>query len=124
MKTTFKNHLGRFILLSGFLFLSSQLFAVETFLIKGKVQNSSNGDIKNVIVTLFHFKTIEPVAISKCNGKGEFNFNNVPEGEYFLVVQKDGISKAKPKIISLDNSGKIVEKRVERTEILQLIDVS
>lgn len=122
MKTTIKNQFGRFILLAGLMILSTQLFAVETFSVKGKVLNSSNGNIKNAIVTLSHIKTLEPVATTKCNQNGEFYFDKVTEGEYIMTVQKDGISRAKSKIISLDETGKIVEKKVERRETLQLID--
>jgi hypothetical protein len=123
MKTTIKNQFGRIILLTGLLFLSSQLFAAETFSLKGKVQNCSNGNIKNAIVILSHIKTLEPVATTKCNESGEFYFDKVAEGEYIMTVQKDGISRAKSKIISLDGNGLIVEKKVERTKTTQLIDV-
>jgi len=122
METTIKNQFGRIILLAGLVFLSSQLFAAETYSVNGKVQNSSNGNIKNAIVTLSHIKTLEPVATTRCNEKGEFYFAFVPEGEYIMTVQKDGISRAKSKIISIDETGKIVEKKVIRFETLQLID--
>jgi hypothetical protein len=124
MKTTIKIQFGRFILLVGLMILSTQLFATETFSVKGQVQNSSNGNIKNAIVTLSHIKTLEPAATTKCNENGEFYFDKVAEGDYIMTVQKDGISRAKSKIISLDENGKIVEKKVERTETLQLIDVA
>ena len=123
MKTTIKNQIGRCILLAGLMILSSQLFAAETFSLKGKVQNSSNGDIKNAIVTLSCIKTLEAITTTKCNEKGEFYFDKVVEGDYIMTVHKDGISRAKSKIISLDEKGKIVEKKVERTEMLQLIDI-
>ena len=124
MKTTIKNQFGRIILLMGFMFLNSQLFASATFSVTGKVQNSSNGNIKNAIVTLSNIKTLEAITTTKCNVNGEFYFDKVAEGEYILTVQKDGISRAKSKIISLDENGIIVEKKVERTETLQLIDVA
>ena len=124
MKTTIKNQFGIFILLSGLMVLSSQLFAAETFSLKGKVQNSSNANIKNAIVTLSNINTLEAITTTKCNEKGEFYFEKVVEGDYIMTVQKDGISRAKSKIISLDVNGKIVEKKVERSETLQLIDVA
>ncbi len=123
MKTTIKNQFGRFILLAGLTILSTQLFASESFSVKGKVINSSNGNIKNAIVTLSHIKTLEPIATTKCNENGDFYFDKVAEGEYIMTVQKDGISRAKSKIISLDENGKIAEKKVEHTETIQLIDI-
>jgi hypothetical protein len=122
MKTSIENQFGRIILLVGLMFLSSQLFAAETFSVNGKVQNSTNGNIKNAIVTLSNIKTLESVAKTRCNERGEFYFAFVPEGEYIMTVQKDGISRAKSKIISLDETGKIVEKKVLRFETVQLID--
>jgi len=124
MKKVKNNRNKRFILLAIVVFLGSQLFAAEAFTLKGKVQNNSNENIKNAIVTLTYIKSLEPAAITKCNKSGEFFFENVVEGEYILTVQKDGISRAKSKIISLDETGKVVEKKVKRTETFLLIDAA
>jgi len=124
MKTIIQHQYGRLILLAAILVFSTQLFAAEAFTVKGKIQNYTNVNIKNAIVTLSYIKSLEPAAITKCNESGEFSFENVGEGDYILTVQKDGISRAKAKIISLDQTGKVVEKKVERTETLLLIDAA
>ena len=120
MKATIKNQITRVFIISGLLFLSTQLFAHETFSVEGKVVNRTQQTIKNAVVTLTNINTLEAVATGICRENGQFNIDNVPEGQYILTVQKDGISRAKSMIVYVDGNGNLIVKNTENHQEIEL----
>lgn len=113
MKTTKRNQIVRVCLLSGLLLFGSQLFAIEHYSVNGRVLNTSKESIKNAVVTLSDPNTSETIAIGSCKENGYFFIENVPSGEYLLTVEKDGISRAKTKMIRIDENGNSVVRNIE-----------
>ena len=110
MKT---NQLARVLLLVGLVLCGTQLFAQETYTLKGKVFNTKTTTIKGAVVSLLNPTTLKLVASGKCNEKGEFYIDSVVEGEYIMTVKKDGEFRGKTKRVIIDSNGEFAIKNHE-----------
>jgi len=106
MKT---NRLRRVLLLTGLVLLGTQLFAQNSFEIKGKIVKSDKKGGNYATVTLLNSKTMEIVAEDVCNENGEFVIDQVMKGEYILLVQKPGFPKPEKRFIKIDEKGTFIE---------------
>lgn len=67
--------------------------------IKGQVVDSTNKGIVNAMVTLQNKESKKSMEIENTISNGNFQFENVPDGEYQLVVSKDGFNEHEKDII-------------------------
>ena len=115
MKPIRNNQILRTGLICFLLFSVSYLFATE-YDVAGRVINTQKDPIKNAVVTLSDLQTNVPVATTLCNANGYFNFSNVPEGEYIIIVRKENICRAKVKKLTVYSDGTVVTKDFENSE--------
>ena len=106
MKT---NQVRRVFLLTVFVLLGVQLFAQDSFEIKGKIVKSDRKGGNYATVTLLDSKTLEIVAEDVCNENGEFVIEPVTKGDYILLVQKPGFPKPEKRFIRINEKGTVVE---------------
>jgi len=106
MKT---NQVRRVFLLTVFVLLGVQLFAQDSFEIKGKIVKSDRKGGNYATVTLLDSKTMEIVAEDVCNENGEFVIEPVTKGDYILLVQKPGFPKPEKRFIRINEKGTVVE---------------
>lgn len=93
----------------GLVFLGVQLFAQNTFEIRGKIIKSDRPEQNHASVTLLDSKSMEIVAEETCNADGVFVIEGVTKGNYILLVQKLGFSKPERRFISIDYNGTVVQ---------------
>jgi len=122
MKTIKKNQILRMSLISMLLLLVTQLSAKEYYSISGKVLNNRTESIKGAQVKLVNPVTFEKIAESKCKENGEFFINDVPEGEYNLIIKKDGVYRAKVKRIIIDGNGNYLVKNTFENDSTKVIN--
>jgi len=115
MKPIRNNQILRAGLICFLLFFASYLFATE-YDVAGRVINNQKDPIKNAVVTLSDLKTNIPVATTLCNANGYFNFCNVPEGEYIIIVRKENTCRAKVKKLTVYSDGTVVTKNIENSD--------
>jgi len=115
MKAINKNQIIRTSLLGFLLFFTSQLLAAD-FDVEGRVLNNRKESIKNAVVTLYDVNSSREIATSVCQNDGTFCLYNVPQGEYLMTVKKNGISRAKPKLISVECNGEYVVRNYIKEE--------
>ena len=106
MKTS---QLKRVCLLVGLVFLGAQLFAQNSFEIRGKIVKSDRPEENYASVTLLDAGSMEIVANQICGEKGEFVIENLTKGNYILVVQKPGFHKPERRFISISGNGKVIQ---------------
>lgn len=106
MKTTF---LKRAFLLSALALASTAFFAQNCFEIRGRIVKSDRPEGNHASVTLLDSNSMEIVAEETCNDNGEFLIGNLAKGNYILMVQKPGFSKPERRLITISNSGKVIQ---------------
>jgi len=106
MKT---NQLRKLFLLACLVLFGTQLFAQDSFLIKGKIVKSDTRGGNYATVTLLNSKTMEIVAEDVCNEYGEFVIEPVIKGDYILLVQKPGFPKPEKRFIRINAKGVVIE---------------
>ena len=119
MKTSMKSQILSASLISMLLFFAAQVSAHESYSLKGRVLNNKTESIKGAVVRLVNPETFEIVAEGRCKENGEFSIDSVPEGEYNLVVKKNGTFRAKVKRIIIDDNGKYMVTNVHANDSTQ-----
>ncbi len=99
----------RVFLLAGLVLLGTQLFAQNSFEIRGKIIKSDRPEGNHASVTLLDSKSMEIVADETCNENGEFVIEGLSKGNYILLVQKPGFAKPEKRMISISDKGAVVQ---------------
>jgi hypothetical protein len=115
MKTIRKYQFIRIGFISLLLLAASHLLAGE-YDVAGRVINTQKDPIKNAVVTLSDAKTNAPVATTLCDARGNFNFTNIPEGEYIISGKKGDICRSKIKKLTVYSDGTVVTEDLENPE--------
>lgn len=98
-------------------FLSNQLFAEATGIIKGKVIDSKNQPIEFASAALLNSKTNKFIKGETSNEKGEFIIDKVSPGEYILSVSMIGYAKKESEKLKIDTrDNRILEKTIVLNE--------
>ena len=99
----------RVCLLIGLVFLGVQLFAQNSYEIRGTIVKSDRPERNHASVTLLDSKSMEIVADETSNENGEFVIENVTKGNYILLVQKPGFSKPERRFITINDNGTVIQ---------------
>ena len=111
MKTTKKFQINRVMLFVGLVFLTSQLVAQSSYVVKGRILNTEKQPVNYATATLQDSETMEIVGDNVCDENGLFTIENVKPGEYILSVRKEGFSKIESKRIVIGKNGTYTEKK-------------
>jgi hypothetical protein len=110
MKTIKNNLVKRALIFVGLVLLGMQVFAQDSFVVKGRIVKTDKQGVKSATVTLLDSKTLEVVAADVCDKNGVFVIENLKKGEYILSVSKPGFTKSETRFIQITDSGNMIDR--------------
>lgn len=109
MKTIKNNQVRKAFIFVGLVLFGMQIFAQDSFVVKGRIVKTDKEGVKSASVTLLDSKTLEVVASDVCNKDGVFVIEDIKKGEYILSVSKPGFTKSETRYIQITDSGNMID---------------